>query len=293
MLEDKRLGPARVQEMLKERENSKVSPSQSAVVRMQLLGGNPAVQLAAAAPNAGKANYFIGNDPSKWHSNVPLFGGVTYRNLYPGIDLAFHGAGKQLEFDYLVSPGADPKTIALGFLGADKINTDAAGDLVFTTSAGPIEMRCPIAYQEKDGARKIIAARFELRNSTEVAFSLGPYDHSRELVIDPTVTYSTYFGGDLADYGLSIVADGNGNTFVAGATDSSSLPGNSAGTNNASFDVFVTEINSAGVLQFTSVFGGSGDDFPGFPGAIAIDTSGIYVAGTTSSSDFPVTSGAA
>jgi Beta-propeller repeat len=293
MIEDKRLGPAKVQRMLQQRRKMNAQPSQVAVVHMKFFGSNASVQVAATEPEQGKINYFIGNDPSKWHSNVPLFGRVSYRNIYPGVDLAFHGAGKQLEFDYLVSPGADPGSIALGFKGAEKMSTNATGDLILATSAGPIEMRRPVAYQEKDGVRQNIDARFELRSSNEVAFSLGSYDRTRDLVIDPTVTYSTYFGGDAADYGLSVVADAGGDAFVAGATDSDSIPGNSSGTVNESFDVFVTEISSSGGLDFTTVFGGSGDDFPGFPNALAIDSSGIYVAGTTASSDFPVTTGAA
>lgn len=290
MLEHKRLGPAKVKRM-QQHQNSR--PAQVAVVRMQLLGASSAVQLAAADPQAGKISYFLGNDPSKWHSNIPLFGRVSYRNLYPGVDLAFHGAGGQLEFDYLVSPGADARSIALGFQGAGKISTNAAGDLLLATAAGPVEMHRPVAYQEKDGARQNVEARFELKGANEAAFALGPYDHSRELVIDPAVTYSTYFGGSGADNGLSILADASGDAFVAGATDSATIPGHTGGTDAGSVDVFVTEIAPAGTLVFTSVFGGSGDDFPGFPGAIAIDSTGIYVSGTTDSSDFPVTAGAA
>ena len=290
MIEDKRLGPAKVKSMLRRRQRVNAKPAQVAVVRMRLLGANSAVQLAAADPQAGKMNYFLGKDPSKWHSNISLFGRVNYRNLYPGVDLAFHGAGRQLEFDYLVSPGADANSIALGFQGASKMSTNAAGDLILATTAGPVEMHRPIAYQEKGGVRQNVEAHFELKDTNEVAFALGPYDHSRELVIDPTITYSTYFGGDFADYGLSIAVDASGNEFVAGATDSDTVPGWSTATNDDSFDVFVTKINSAGTLQFTTEFGGSGDDFPS---GIAVDTAGIYLSGTTDSDDFPVTPGAA
>jgi len=292
MIEHKRLGPARVQRMLmlRQRQQEMARPSQVAEIHMQLRRANSAVQLAAADPQGGKINYFIGNDPSQWHSNIPMFGRVSYRNLYPGVDLAFHGAGGQLEFDYLVSPDADAGAIALGFKGADRMSVNAAGDLVLTTAAGPLEIHRPVAYQEKNGVRQNVEARFEVTGRSEVAFALGRYDHNRELVIDPTVTFSTYFGGDFADYGLGIVADASGNVFVAGATDSDSIPGHSSGTNSNSFDVFVTKINSSGALQFTTEFGGSGDDFPG---GIAVDSAGIYIGGTTSSSDFPVTAGAA
>ena len=289
MMMDRRLGPSGVKSMLRRRAQQK-SKALIAAVHMKMLGANPTAQLTPSAPQPAKVNYFIGKDSSKWHSDVPLFGQVSYRNLYPGIDLAFHGNGKQFEFDYLIKPGANANAITLGFQGADQISTNSSGDLVLDTMAGPIEMHRPVAYQEKSGVRQSVDVRF-LVSGNNVSFALGSYDRTRELVIDPTVTYSTYFGGDFADYGTGIVLNGGGNAFIVGATDSSTIPGDSNGTNSGSFDVFVTGIDSGGVLQFTTLFGGSGDDFPG---GMAIDGSGnIYVSGTTDSGDFPVTAGAA
>ncbi|MFZ0817484.1 MAG: SBBP repeat-containing protein, partial [Candidatus Sulfotelmatobacter sp.] len=285
MMMDRRIGPSKIKNMLKHREQT----LQAAAVHMYMLGANPDAQLAAQEPQEGKVNYFIGKDSSQWHSGVPLFGQVSYRRLYPGVDLAFHGSGKQLEFDYLVSPGADTKAIALGFRGADRVATNAVGSLVLTTSAGTMKLNQPVAYQEKNGQREIVDARYVV-HAGKVTFALGPYDHDRQLVIDPTVTYSTYFGGDFADYGLAIAVDASGNEYVAGATDSDAIPGLNSPTNSSSFDIFVTKISSAGTLLTTTEFGGSGDDFPG---GIAVDSTGIYVSGTTDSSDFPVTLGAA
>jgi hypothetical protein len=286
MMMDRRIGPSGVKRMW-QRRNQKNSKGLVAAVHMQMLGANPKPRLTAEAPQSGKVNYFIGNDPSKWHPGVPLFGAVKYQSIYPGIDLAFHGNGKQLEFDYLVDPGANPKAIALEFQGANRVSTNAAGDLVLTTAAGPLTMHRPVAYQVKDGVRQNVDVRFAV-SARNLTFTLGSYDRARQLVIDPTVTYSTYFGGASADYGLAISVDGSGNEYVAGATDSASIPDWSTATNSESFDVFVSKISSAGALQFTTEFGGSGDDFPG---GIAIDSTGIYVSGTTDSGDFPVTSG--
>ena len=290
MMEHKRLGPAKVKAMRLQREKENQKSSKFAAVHMQMLGASPA-QLTASEPQPGKVNYFIGNDPAKWRSGVPLFGQVSYRNLYPGVDLAFHGSGKQLEFDYLVSPGADAKAIHLKFQGADRMTTNGGGDLILTTAAGPLQIHRPVAYQRKNGVRQNVEARFVVKTGADVAFAFGAYDHGRELVIDPTVTYSTYFGhsgGNTQDYGYSIAVDANGNEFVAGATDSVSIPDDSSPTNSGSFDVFVTEVSSVGVLKFTTEFGGSGDDFPG---GVAVDGTGIYIGGTTDSSDFPVTTG--
>ncbi|HEX8812863.1 MAG TPA: SBBP repeat-containing protein, partial [Terracidiphilus sp.] len=243
-------------------------------------------------------NYFLGNDSSKWRSNISLYGRVTYRNIYPGVNLAFHGAGKDLEFDYVVSAGADASPIAVSFEGAESMRTDEAGDLILATSAGPVQLHKPVAYQSKNGARQPVDARFAFKGKNQVAFELGPYDHSRELVIDPTVTYSTYFGGDFADYGISVAVDASGNSYVAGATDSDTIPGpsgstvapNNNGSGSGAFDTFVTEIGPTGACIFTTFFGGTNDDFPG---GIAIDSQGVYISGTTDSSDFPATAGAA
>jgi beta-propeller repeat-containing protein len=296
MMMNKRRGAAAVKAMLKKRALSAQRESSTAVLRMNLLGADPHTQLIAEDRQQGIVNYFLGNDPSKWRSNIALYGRVSYRNVYPGVDLAFHGAGKQLEFDYLVSPGADAAPIALSFEGAESIRTDGAGDLVLATSAGPVQLHKPIAYQSKNGERYAVDARFVLKGKNHVAFELGSYDHTRELVIDPTVTYSTYFGGNLADYGVSIAVDASGNSYVAGATDSSTIPAaggttvspSNNGSFSGSFDTFVTKIGPTGNCIFTTFFGGTNDDFPG---GIAIDSQGIYIAGTTDSADFPATVG--
>jgi hypothetical protein len=284
----KRRGAAGVKAMMKKQSAQDRQASPAASLQMNFLGANPLSQLAAEDLQSGTVNYFLGNDPSRWHSRVPLYGRVSYRKIYPGIDLAFHGASHQLEFDYLVSPGADATAIALDFQGAESVHSDAAGNLVLATSSGPVQLNKPVAYQSKNGAREFVDASFVLNAKNQVSFALGPYDHNRELVIDPTVTYSTYFGGSSADYGISVAVNASGDAFVAGATDSASILGTSTGA--AGYDAFVTEIGPSGTLIFASYFGGSQDEFPG---GIAVDSQGIYVSGTTASSDFPVTGGAA
>jgi hypothetical protein len=286
MIEHKRLGPAKIKQMLRKGSSAKAQPNSVAVLRMQMLRSNPKARLIAEDQQAGKVNYFIGNDSSKWHSNIPLFGRVTYRDVYPGVDLAFHGLAQQLEFDYLVRPRADPGLIALGFQGADEIQISADGDLILTTATGPVQVHRPFAYQVMNGSRRKVDARFVAKGGSEFSFAVGDYDRSRQLVIDPTVTYSTYFGGTSADYGLGITVDAAGNAFVTGASNSATLPGNGGPT--LGFDGFVTEISSSGSLVFTTLFGGSADDFPG---GIAVDSSGVYIAGTTDSNNFPATVG--
>ena len=287
MIQDRRLGAAGTMRMLKQRRQTE--SNDFAVVQMKMVDANPEAQLVASEQEPGKINYLVGKDRANWHSNIPLFGSVKYTQIYKGVDLAFHGADGRFEFDYFVSPNSDPAQIALKFEGTNRVRTTSQGDLVLSTSAGDVELLKPVAYQvayRPEGAsRESVRARFAV-NGDRVSFELGPYDRRRELVIDPTMTYSTYFGGSLADYGLAIAVDGSGNEFVAGATDSSSVPGDPNGTGGG-YDVFLTKFSPQGVLAYTTIFGGSVDEFPG---GIAIDSQGIYIAGTTDSSDFPTTS---
>lgn len=284
MMLNKRRGAAAVKAMLKKQAASRAK-TPVASLRMEFVGARRSA-IVGQNQQPGKVNYFLGNDPAKWRTNVPLFERVEYRELYPGIDLAFRGESKKLEFDYIVRPRADVNNIGLAFEGADHLDITADGDLTLATSAGPVQLRKPVAYQEKNGHREVVDAWFVADGKNKIRFRVGPYDRDQELVIDPTVTYSTYFGGDGPDYGTAITVDGSGNVFVAGATNSTAIPGNNGGT--FGFDSFVSEITASGTLVFTTIFGGTNDDFPG---GIAVDNQGIYIAGTTDSSDFPVTPG--
>src|SRR5580698_551637 len=159
LMMNKRRGPAAVKAMLKKRaqEKKRSAPvtkvsSPVAQVQMNFLGANPNALLAAEERQPGVVNYYLGNDRSKWRENIPLFGRVSYKNVYPGVDLAFHGAASRLEFDYLVAPGANAAPIALGIDGAKSMQTNEAGDLVLATTSGPVQLHKTVAYQLKDGA---------------------------------------------------------------------------------------------------------------------------------------------
>jgi len=267
----------------------------TAVVRMKLVGSKPVPKIAAGDQLPGRANYFIGKDPAKWQSNVPLFGRVSYQDVYPGVKLAFHGAERQMEFDFIVAPGADARLIDLQFNGPTSIQTDDSGDLLIASTAGNVLLRKPVAYQKEDGAAQPVSARFVLEANNRVGFELGAYDHTRELVIDPSVSYaySTYLGGSLEDDGYGIAVDSGGNAYVTGRTDSVDFPTVAGGyqmSNKGGFDVFVSKIAADGSsLLYSTYVGGSGDDSGN---AIAVDTLGdAFIAGGTASSDFPVTAG--
>src|SRR5262249_27097138 len=153
----------------------------------------------------GKSNYFIGNDPRKWRRNVTSYAKARYKSVYPGVDLVYYGNQQQLEYDFVVAPGADPNVIKLGFAGMDRVEMDAQGDLVLHTANGAIRQRKPVAYQEVNGHRQEVASRFLVTGEREVGFELSNFDRARPLVIDPVFAYSTVFGGSVSQTPVDIV----------------------------------------------------------------------------------------
>ena len=281
----------------------------AAVVRMKLAGANAGATISGGEKLPGTVNYFIGNDPSKWTNGVSTFGRVNYQQIYPGIDLVYYGTQRQLEYDFIVTPGADPQQIALEFAGA-KPTLGADGNLVLTLDGAPLTFRKPVVYQTIDGKKKMIAADYKL-SGDRVQFALGKYDHNRALVIDPVLSYLTYLGGTSTDeigfttYSASgnptqgMAVDQAGNVYVTGYTQSTDFPVQNAiqpvNTTNAPTG-FVTKLNPAGSqLIYSTYIGGSvlHDNTSTRPYAIAVDSSGsAYVTGFTSAPQFPVTGGA-
>ena len=143
---------------------------------MTFLGANSQPRMAGREEQPGKVNYFIGNDPEKWRTNVPIYARVQYQNIYPGIDLTYYGTQRQLEYDIVVQPGADPNSIMLGFKGAANLDVDAQGDLVLHTALGAIRQQRPFVYQEADGVRSEISGSYLLKGRHEVGFQVGAYE---------------------------------------------------------------------------------------------------------------------
>jgi hypothetical protein len=225
---------------------------------------------------------------------VPTYGSVVYRNLYPGIDLRYKGTEGVLKREFVVAPRADPAAIRLHYEGTDAMKVDDAGALVLTTGAGTLTETPVTCYQEIDGRRTIIPAAFRTAGERDIAFSVGAYDPSFPLVIDPTLIYSTYLGGSSSETASAIALDGSGNTYVTGYTYSSDFPttGSAYDTTYSNIaDVFVTKLNPAGSALVYSTFLGGSDEETGY--GIAIDRSGnAYVTGHTFSHFFPTTVGA-
>src|SRR5260221_3118862 len=292
-----------------EPEPETVTPS--AVVRMSLAGANRIPQLEGVDELPGKANYFIGNDQTKWRTNVPLFTKVKYRDVYRGVDLVYYGNQKELEYDFIIAPGADPHSVTLKFTGPKKLSRDAKGGLILGVKGGAVRLGKPRIYQEIDGARKEISGGYEFKNANEVSFQVAAYDRSRPLIIDPVLGYSTYLGGSVSDICCGIAADSGGNAYVTVLAVSIDFPTTAgayqtpAPTNAGCGNAFVTKLNPAGsALVYSTYLGGStvstcphefasGCRCADQAAGIAVNATGnAYLTGWTCSTDFPTTVGA-
>ena len=264
----------------------------NAMLRLRLLGGNAHVEPTGLDPLPGHSNYFVGNDPRNWQRSVAHFGRVLYPEVYPGIDLAFHSAGRDFEYDFILQPGRTPQVITVDFLGATHLKMDSEGNLVLATAGGSVCQKKPVAYQVKQNSRVSVDVTYELKGQTRVGFRVGHYDSSLPLVIDPVLSFSVYQGGTGLDQAYGIAVDAAGNSYVTGTTESVNFPLQSqaaAYPNDNRKNAFVMKLNPQGTtVLYSTYLGGSADD-EGL--AIMVDGSGqALVAGYTDSTNFPTAS---
>ncbi len=290
------------------------------VLRLRLVGASFNAAVTGGDELPGKANYFIGNDPSKWRTNVRTYARVRYENIYPGVDLVYYGnQDGQLEYDFVVAPGADPAAITLGVgehgsLRRSPLRIAADGDLLVPLEDGELRFHKPVVYQpgsdqrsafsilQKQNAdpgirtpdstsRTVVDGRYVLTASNQVHFELGAYDPTKPLVIDPVLSYATYLGGSGGDIGYAIAVNSSDDACVTGTTSSTNFPtttGAGQASNAGNGDAFVAKLNSAGTaLLYSTYLGGQGSDFAY---AIAVSAGNAFITGTTSSTNFPTTS---
>ncbi|HNL13877.1 MAG TPA: DUF4347 domain-containing protein, partial [Accumulibacter sp.] len=261
------------------------------VVRVDMLGSNTARQATAEGLQNGRSNYLIGNDESQWHTDVANYSAVRYADVFNGVDVRYYGTDNQLEYDFIVAAGADAHAIALKLDGAQSVAVVDDGSLRVTLDdAGhSLSFKAPVAYQiDADGQRLAVASRYEIRADGSVGFALGAYDTTRELVIDPVLSWDTVLGGNGFNITTGATTDAAGNVYLICQTSSTNLPaaGGAYTTASTAPDAFVLKLNSSGARVYSTYLAGNGGDAPW---GITVDSAGAaYVVGQTTSTDLPV-----
>jgi hypothetical protein len=267
---------------------------QEMVLRLGFTGANPAPVVEGRQSGTGRVSYLFGNDPARWHRDLPTYHELVYRELWPGIDMAVHGAEGRLKYEFVVRPGAAVDSIRLHYEGAQRLAMDPAGNLLVRTILSTLTDERPTSFQLIGGRRVPVESRYRLGKGMSYGFAVGAYDRHHPVVIDPGLVYSTYLGGQGSESGLGLAVDGAGSVYVTGQTTSSDFPttaGAFARSLNGFPDVFVTKLDPTGsALVYSTYLGGSSTELGA---GIVVDGAGsAYVSGYTTSSDFPTTPGA-
>jgi hypothetical protein len=276
------------------------------VFRMELLGAESNAQVSGADRLPGVANYYIGNDPKNWRDGIAVYSKVKYQGIYPGVDAVFYGNQRQLEYDFVVAPGADPSRISLGITGATP-SLDNEGNVLLRLADGNLALKKPVVYQNIAGGKRTVDARYAISRG-KVRFQLGKYDHTQTLVIDPVFTYLTYLGGSSADQiggnqvvnqtgspAQALAIDSAGDVYVTGMTESTDFPVANAyqgASKTNQWTAFVSALNPSGTALIYSTYLGGSVYTAGDSVVWDAHDNALYVVGTTNSSDFPITAGA-
>jgi hypothetical protein len=275
-------------------EGVRLSLSPSFSVGLEFVGANPNAEAVLAGRPTGGADYLVG-ERSRWRTGLATYPELVYRDLWPGVDMAFTGSKGALKYEFRVAPGADPSRIQLAYQGAQSLSVGSAGALSVNTKQGVLKDKAPVSYQTIDGRRVPVESSFAHAPGTGYGFTVGAYDHSKPLVIDPALQYSTFLGGSGEDAGLSIAVRGD-DAYVTGATFSTDFPVRHTAFDtspNGGQDAFVARLDTtkrrnAG-LEYSTYLGGFLDD-AGL--GIAFRGSDAYVTGIAVSPNFPTTANA-
>lgn len=262
-------------------------PLPSVTIGLRPHGGDPHPRITGLHRLPGRINDFIGNNPQRWHTDIPTYAAVEYRNVYPGIDLRYYGRQGHLEYDWVVAAGANPHRIALDITGTRRVQVDTHGDLIITAGHRTIGQLIPRVYQLIHGIHRIVAGRYVLTGHSTIHVALGAYDVHRPLTIDPSLVFSTDLGGGVGEEGRGIARDAAGNVYITGPTSSSKFPtahalqSSYAGTG----DAYIAKLSPSGTLLYGTYLGGKQYDEGN---AIAVSRTGnAYITGDTYSTNFP------
>ena len=260
-------------------------------------GSNPEARLEPDGELQGRSSYFLGDRSDEWLADLPNYERIAYREIYPGVDLVFYGRGSQLEYDFIVAPGADPSLIRMEFDGATGVSLDGSGDInleipsVDVRTAGDVlQVRRPTVYQGTAESRRLVAAGYRISGRREVSIDLAGYDRTKPLVVDPIIDLSTFLGGSGQETGYAVTVDTTGNIYIVGQTSSLNFPAKSAYDNsiNGTSDAFIVKINPTGTsVLFSTYLGGRNPGDKAWD--VEVDRDGrIYVCGETLSLNFPI-----
>jgi hypothetical protein len=271
------------------RQPSSANRTTTPLVRMHLLHSNASSVPVPEEPQLAKTNYFIGNDPTQWRTNVSLFSRVRFPSVYKDIDLVYYGNQQQLEYDFVIRPGGEPQSIRFSVSGANRARIEQSGDLILQAGGARAILHRPLAYQIVNAQRRDVAASFLPLGGSRFGIRVARYDRKAQLIIDPVLSYSTYLGGSDDEGIFGIGFDEDGNIYVAGETSSLDFPQKGAVQNHlgGNYDAFVSKFDAQGAhLIYSTYLGGTQYDH-----AIGVQVDqhgGVYLAGITLSPDFPV-----
>ena len=270
-------------------EGSREEMREGSVLRLKMIGGNTAAHVEGRDELPGKVNYFVGNDPENWRRNIPTFRKVYYKDVYPGIDIVYYGNQQELEYDFVIAPGANPKAIKFRIDGAERIRLDKSGSLLLGLKHGEVQLKKPLIYQHAgEGSRSEVKGAYVI-NGNEISFKLSAFDSRKPLIIDPILSYSTFLGAGGNEQAFGIAVDAQGSAYVTGVTDLGAFPTTTGAFKQTSIfgGAFVTKFDPTGSsLVYSTYLAGSGS---ATGTSVAVDAGGnAHVTGFTSAPDFPI-----
>ncbi len=285
--------PAPQQDKVKAQTADDANVREGTVLRLKMLGANATPQVEGQDELPGKVHYFIGNDPAKWLRNIPTYRKAYFKDVYPGIDVVYYGQQQELEYDFVVGAGADPKLIRFVVEGAEQLRLDKTGKLLLGLKHGEVTLNKPVIYQvEENGSRREVKGTYVI-NRNEVRFKIERFDSSKPLIIDPVLSYSTLLGSSNNESGFAIAVDSQGSAYVTGNSDFTGFPTTPGAfkTTSTSGGAFVTKLDQTGSsLVYSTYLNGNNGSSNGL--GIAVDSSGnAYVTGNTSGNNFPTLNG--
>jgi len=280
----------RVQKPRETDKSKEANVREGTVLRMKMLGASAAPEVEGQLELPGKINYFIGNDPAQWRRNIPTYEKAHFKDIYPGIDVVYYGNQRELEYDFVIGPGANPKLIRFSVEGADQLRLDKTGKLQLSFKHGEVSLNKPVIYQlDENGSRREVKGTYVV-NGNEVRFKLDRFDAGKALIIDPVLSYSTLLGSANSESANGIAVDSQGSAYITGTAEFSGFPTTAGAfqTTSSRGGAFITKLDPTGSsLVYSTYLAGENNSTRG--NGIAVDATGnAYVTGISEGVNFPL-----